>query len=87
MYIIVYICIYLYIFVYICIYLYIYVVGVMKVGNIVPRVGIECTYLAFQASVLPLYQVDSLMSPLYPRLPVYAVPYLRGQCRLLHSSP
>ena len=28
------------------------VVGLMKMGNIVPRVGIELTYLAFQASLL-----------------------------------
>ena len=27
------------------------------------------------------------MSSPYPRLPVYATPSLRGQCRLLHSSP
>ena len=33
------------------------VVGVMKIGNIVPRVGLEPTSLAFQASVLPLHHV------------------------------
>ena len=44
----------------------------MAMGNIVPRAGIEPTYLVFQASVLPLHHVGSLMSPLYPRAPVYA---------------
>ena len=57
--------------------------GVMKIGNIVPRVGIEPRSLAFRASVLPLHHVGSLMAPLYPYLPVYAAPYLRGQCSLL----
>ena len=51
-----------------------YFVGAMKMGNIVPR--------AFWASVLPLHHIGTLMSPLYPRLPVYAAPCLRGQCRL-----
>ena len=59
-------------------------VGVMKMGNIAPRAGIEHTSLAFQASVLPLHHVGSLMSSLYPCPPVYAAPCLRGQCRLLH---
>ena len=48
------------------------VVGVMKMGNSVPRAGIDPTSLASQASVLPLYHIDSLMSPLYPHLPAYA---------------
>ena len=43
-------------------------------GNIVPGAGLEPTSLAFPASVLPLRYVGSLMSPLYPRLPVYAAP-------------
>ena len=34
------------------------VVGVMTMGNIVPRVGFEPTYRAFHASVLPLHHVD-----------------------------
>ena len=38
------------------------VVGVMKMGNIVPRAGIELTSLAFQTSVLQLHHVGSLMS-------------------------
>ena len=58
--------------------------GVMKMGNIVLRVGIKTTSLALWASVLPLHHVGSLMSPLYPHLPVYAVSCLRGQCKLLH---
>ena len=58
-----------------------------KWGNIVPRAGIKPTSLAFQASVLPLFHIGSLISPLYPNLPVYAAPCLRGQCRILHLSP
>ena len=53
----------------------------MKMGN-VPRAGLEPTSLAFQASVLLLHQLGSLMSP-----PGYAVSCIRGQLRLLHSSP
>ena len=45
--------------------------GVMKIGNIVPRAGFEPTSLAFRASVLPLHHMGSLMSPLYPHPPVY----------------
>ena len=59
----------------------------MKMGNIVPIMGLEPESLAFQANVQPLHHIDSLMSPLYPRLPVYAAPCLRGQFSLLHSSP
>ena len=62
--------------------------GVVKVRNILPRAGIERTFLAFQASVVPLHHVGALMSPLYPCLPVYAAACLIGQCRLLlHSTP
>ena len=61
-----------------------YIVGVMKMRNTVPRSGLKHTSLAFGASVLPLYHVGSLMSPLYPCLPVHTAPCLRGQCRLLH---
>ena len=57
------------------------VMGEMKMGNIVPIVGIEPTSLALQASVLPLHHAGSLMSSLYQRLPVYAAPCPRGQCR------
>ena len=56
-------------------------------GNILPRVGLELTCLAFQANILSLHHTCSLMSPLYQHLPVYAAPRLRGQCRLLHLSP
>ena len=47
--------IYIYIYIYI-IYLFnnTYVVGVMKMGTIVSRVGIEPTSLAFQANVLTI---------------------------------
>ena len=59
------------------------VMGVLNIGNILPRVRIKP---AFWAIVLPLHHIDSPMSPLYPGLPVNAAPCLRGQCRLLHSS-
>ena len=60
------------------------VMSMMKMGSIVPRAGIKSTSLAFQASVLPLlHHIGSLMTPLCSRLPVYAAPYLTGQCRLL----
>ena len=41
------------------------VVGVMKMGNIVPRVGIEHTSLVLWASVL------TLTPPRFPDVPVY----------------
>ena len=65
--------------------IYSIVVGVIKMGYIMSRV--EPTSLAFWASVLTLHHAGSLMSPLYPHLPVYAAPCLRGQCRLLNLSP
>ena len=46
------------------------VMGLMKKGNIVPGAGIEPTPLAFQAGVLALHHIVSLMSPLFPWLPV-----------------
>ena len=67
--------------------MHIIVMDVMKMGNIVPRVGIEPTSLAFEASILPLHNMGSLMSPQYPHLPFYAGPCLRGQCSLRHLSP
>ena len=63
------------------------VMAVMKMGNIVTRVGIKPTSLAFRASVLPFHHVHSLMSPLYPCPSVYVALCFRGQCRLLHWSP
>ena len=59
------------------------VMGLMKMGNTVPRGGLECTFLVFRANALPLHQIVSLMSPLCPCLPIYAAPCLRGQSRLL----
>ena len=38
------------------------VIGVMKMVNIVPRVGIEPTSMEFRARVLPLQHAGSLMS-------------------------
>ena len=61
--------------------------GVMKMGNIVPRVELEHTSLTFWTSVLPLHHIGSLTSPLYPHPPIYAAACLRGQGRPLHSSP
>ena len=40
--------------------------GEMKMGNTVPRVGLEHTFLSFPFSVLPLHHVGSLTSLLYP---------------------
>ena len=59
------------------------VMGVMKMGNNVPSVGLEPTSLAFQASVLPLHHVASPMSPRCPPPPVYVALCLRVQYRLL----
>ena len=61
------------------------VVGVIKMGNIVPRAGIEPKSLTFWANVLPLHHVGSLMSSLYPCTPVYVATCLGGQCRLLQQ--
>ena len=41
------------------------VVCVMKMGNIVPRVELEPTPLAFWVSVLQLHHIGSMMSPPY----------------------
>ena len=59
------------------------VMGLTKMGKIVLRAGLIPKCLAFWASVLALHHLVSLMSPLYPRLLVYAAPCLRDQCRLL----
>ena len=60
------------------------VMGMMnKIGNIVPRAGVEPTTLALWASVLPLHYVGSLVKLLYPCLPVCVALCLRRQCRLL----
>ena len=40
------------------------VIGVVKMGNIVPRAGLEPMSVALWASVLPLHHIGSLMSPL-----------------------
>ena len=46
-------------------------------GNIVARVAHEPISLEFRTSVLPLHHVGSLVSALYPRLPVYVALCLR----------
>ena len=63
------------------------VMGVMKMGNLVPRAEIECTSLAFRASVLSITpsghrDVTILLTPMPTCLC-----NLRGQCRLVHLSP
>ena len=63
---------------------YIGIVGVIKMGNIVQKLRIEPTSLAFRARVLRLHHIGSMVSSLYSRRPVCAAPFLRGQCRLLH---
>ena len=60
---------------------------VMKMGNTVSIAELEPTFLSVQASVLAICHISSLMSPLFPCLPVYTIPCLKGQCRLLYSSP
>ena len=57
------------------------VIGVTKMRNSVIRAGLKPTSLVFRASVLPLHQAGTLMSPLYPHPPVYVALCLR----LLHS--
>ena len=59
------------------------VMGVIKMGNTVPRGGLGPTSLAFRASGLPLHHIGSLILPLCY---VYAAPCLRGQCRLLQCN-
>lgn len=59
------------------------ILGMTKVGKIVPRVGSEPTPLAFQVTVIPLHHICSLISQVYPRLPAYIAPWLRGVCRPL----
>ena len=46
------------------------VVGVMEMGNIVPRAGIKPTSLVFRANVRQLHHLGSLMPPIYPCPPV-----------------
>ena len=48
------------------------IVGLMKIGNIVPRAGLKPSSLAFWASVLPFHHIGSLKSPLYPRMQLLA---------------
>ena len=49
-----YTCVYIYLYIY---YIYIYnIVGEMNMGNIVPRVGLKPTSLAFWDSVLPHFK-------------------------------
>ena len=52
------------------------IVGVIKMGNNVPRTGLKPTSLAFQLNVLPLQHIGSLISLLYPRLSIYAASWL-----------
>ena len=63
---------YIILYVFFCLFVYFYsnFVGVMNMGNIVPRPGIEPTSFGFRASVLTIYHLGYLMSALYPCLPV-----------------
>ena len=54
------------------------VMGLITLGSMAPRAGIEPASLAFQASVVPLHHEGSLMSTLSPNLPVYVGTCLRG---------
>ena len=45
--------------------------GVMTMGNNVPRSGLKPTFLAFWASMLPFHHIGSLTSLLYPCPHVY----------------
>ena len=67
-----------------CMYVIVNVMSVMKMGNIVPRVGIKPTSLAFWTSVLLLHHIGFPDVTTVPT-PVYAAPCLRGQWRLLHK--
>ena len=60
------------------------VVGVMKMGNIVPRAGIEPISLAFQVSVLNISPPRLSDVTTLTMLFVHVAHYLRGQCRPLH---
>ena len=44
------------------------VVSMTKMGNIVPRAGFEPAAMTLRANVLPLHNVDSLLSTLYLRI-------------------
>ena len=49
--------------------------GEMKMGNIVPREGVEHTFLAFQASVQTITPPrPPAVTTLHTSLPVYALP-------------
>ena len=48
------------------------VMGVMKMGNIVPRAGLEPTSLAFRVSVLQFHHVGYQIAPCYLFLQAYA---------------
>ena len=60
------------------------VAGVVKMGNIVPRVGIEPTYLAFWAS--ELITTPSRLPDVTPLTNHANLSCLRGQYRLLQHS-
>ena len=60
------------------------VASVTKMGNTVSIAELEPTFLSVQTSVLAIHHINYLMSPLYPCLPVYTAPCLKGQCRLLY---
>ena len=60
------------------------VVGVMKIGNIVPRAGIEPTPRAFQASVLRYHHIGIVVTS--GSLTVYGAHCLRGQFTVMNCK-
>ena len=61
--------------------------GVTKMGNIMPRAGIESTSLAFQASVLKLHHVGLPDVTTIPILPIYAAPLPRRSVQPITIVP
>ena len=62
------------------------VVGVMKMGNTVPRMGLETDISGIpgQCATITPHRLPDI--PLYSRQPDYVAPCLRGQYMVLHYS-
>ena len=61
------------------------IMSVMEMGNIVSKAGTHISDIPGQCATITLLGTLTLL--LYPCPPVYGAPCLRGQCRLLLSSP